>query len=242
MRGLIDTLRDALGTPRRKPAEAGSTQALVRRQLEIALEEMEAAQRQTLCNPMCARELAAAATVLGERDIAKRALRLLRSVPDKLFFLGAITNYELPKKVPASLRTIERGEALQAKYPPYSEEKLLETLHRLARTEKYIAMCLDGSMKAEMLAGASEMTISDICSILVALGRFDESRDIDRACGPVDTIHVGMVRAIELYRRGRHDEALLELNELESLPINGWTRITLALGFAGKSVLNYYIE
>jgi hypothetical protein len=203
---------------------------------------MEADQRKTLCNPMCARELAAVATVLGERDIAKRALRLLRSVPDKLFFLGAITNYELPKKVPASLRTIERGEVLEAKYPPYSEGKLLETLHCLAKTEKDIAMCLDGSVNAERLAGATETTISDICSILVALGRFDESNDIERNCGAPDASHLRMVRVIELYRRGRHDEAVALLDALETLPLTGWTRITLALGLGGRDVLYHYIE
>src|SRR5580704_16656762 len=84
----------------------------VTRLLDAALCEVNEEAKAGRYNTMCIRALANAAAVLGQNEIAGRAVQLLRAAPPDAFWAGMITNFELPKVVPERMRSLDSPEGL----------------------------------------------------------------------------------------------------------------------------------
>jgi hypothetical protein len=78
--------------------------------------------------------------------------------------------------------------------------------------------------------------LEEVGDTLAVLGEFDEALSIarDPALDKFRQRGVLFVLVIELFRRGRVEEAGAILGELESQGLGPWERIHLTLGFAGR--------
>jgi hypothetical protein len=217
------------------PADIASTK-LVRNHLETGIAELEREARAGRYNTLCIRALGSAASVLGQREIADRAVRLLRAAPDRAFWAGMITNIELPATVPERMRTVEAVAELETRHPLYQEEELVGRIRLSAATERHFALCLEGRFQEARTLAGSGVRLEEVGDTLAVLGEFDAARNIasDLALEPSRQRGVRFVLVIELFRRGRVQEAGALLADLESAGIGVWERVHLALGFSGR--------
>jgi hypothetical protein len=217
------------------PSDTASAR-LVRSHLEAGIAELERDARDGRYNTLCIRALGSAAKVLDQNEIADRAFRLLRAAPDGAFWAGMITNIELPETVPGRMRTVDPPAELEGRHPPYRADELVERIRSCASTEKHFALCLEGRfLEARALAG-SGVRLEEVGETLAVLGEFDAARSVasDPGLEALRQRGVRFVLVIELFRRGRLDEAGALLAELESAGLGAWERVHLALGFAGR--------
>ncbi len=127
---------------------------LVRSHLEAGIVELERDASEGRYNTMCIRAFGSAAKVLGQPEIADRALRFLHAAPDGAFLAGLLTNIELPETAPEWIRTLEPLAELEDRHPPYRQDELVERLRSDASSEKHLALCLEGRFQeARALAG-----------------------------------------------------------------------------------------
>jgi hypothetical protein len=209
---------------------------LVRSHLETGIEELERDASEGRYNTLCIRALGSAARVLGQHAVADRAVRLLRAVPDRAFWAGAITNVELPATVPERMRTVAPLVELEARHPPFRTAEIVERIRSCAATEKHFALCLDGRFQEARALAGSGVRLEEVGDTLAVLGEFDAARSVasDPALEAFRQQGVRFVLVIELFRRGRVDEAGALLAELESAGLGAWERVHLALGFADR--------
>jgi hypothetical protein len=217
------------------PADTASTR-LAQNHLEAGLAELERDAGAGRYNTMCIRALGSAASVLGQHEIAARAVRLLRAAPDEAFWAGMITNIELPATVPERMRTIGPASELEDHHPPYREEELVGRIRSCAETEEHFALCLEGRFQEARALAGSGIRLEEVGDTLAVLGEFDVARSIasDPALEPFRQQGVRFVLLIELYRRGRLEEAGTLLAEVESSGLGTWGRVHLALGVGGR--------
>jgi hypothetical protein len=118
-----------------------------------------------------------------------------------------ITNLELPKTVPLTMRSVASPQKLEQMNPPYHEEVIMNRIQSSATTQEHFA-----------------------------LGDFDSTLSIarDSKLPPFRQKLVLVVLVIEMFRRGQFEGARELLAELESRGLGAWDRITLALGFVGR--------
>lgn len=217
------------------PSDTASAR-LVKSHLEAGIAALERDASEGRYNPLCIRALGSAAKVLGQHQVADRAVRLLRAAPDRAFWAGMITNMELPETVPERMRTLEPPAELEYRHPPYRADELVKRIRSSALTEKHFALCLEGrSQEARTLAG-SGVRLEEVGQALAVLGEFDAARRVasDPTLEAFRQRGVQFVLVIELFRRGRMDEAGALLAELEPAGLGAWERVHLALGFAGR--------
>jgi hypothetical protein len=209
---------------------------LVRSHLQAGIEELERAASKGRYNTMCIGALGSAAKVLGQDAVADRAVRLLSAAPNAAFWAGAITNVELPATVPERMRTIDPADVLEKRHPPYHADELIERIRSCASTEKHFALCLGGRFQEARALAGSGIRLEEVGNALAVLGEIDAARRV--ASDPtLETFRrrgVRFVLVIELFRRGRVDEATSLLAEFESAGLGAWERVHLALGFAGR--------
>jgi hypothetical protein len=215
---------------------------LVRSHLEAGIAQLEREAGDRRYNTLCIRALGSAAKVLGCQEIADRAVRLLRDAPDRAFWAGMITNIELPATVPERMRTLDSVAQLEDRHPLYREDELLRRIQSCAETEKHIALCLEGRFQEARALVGSGVRLEEIGDTLAILGEFDAARSIasDPALEPLRQQGVRLVLVIELFRRGRVEEAGALLAELESAGLGAWEPIHLALGVAGREPWGEY--
>lgn len=209
---------------------------LARSHLEAGIEELERAASEGRYNTLCIRALGSAAIVLGQHAVADRAARLLRSAPDGAFWAGAITNVEPPAMVPERMRTLGPTQLFEVRHPPYRAEELIEEIRSWGATEKYIALCLEGRFQEARAVAGSGRRLEEVGDTLAVLGEFDAAQSVasDPALEAFRRQGVRFVLVIELFRRGRADEASALLAEFESRGLDVWSRIHLALAFGGR--------
>jgi hypothetical protein len=209
---------------------------LVRSHLQAGIEELERAASEGRYNTMCIRALGSAAKVLGQDAVADRAARLLRAAPDGAFWAGAITNVELPATVPERMRTMDLPEVLEKRHPAYHADELVERIRSCAATEKHFALCLEGRFQEARALAGSGVRLEEVGDALAVLGEIDAARSVasDPALEAFRQRGVRFVLVIELFRRGRLDEAGALLAEFESAGLGAWERVHLALGFADR--------
>lgn len=188
-------------------------------------------------NTLCLRAAGGVATVLGEYEVVERAIQLLSEAPDGAFWAGMITNIQLPETLPERMRTIGPIKELEEQYPQYSEDKLVGRVQSYATCQKYLALCLEGLLQEARVLASSGLQFEEMGAALALLGEFDAASSIasDPNLESFRQRGIKFVLVIELFRRGRIEEATRFLSELESDEgINAWDRIHLALGFAGR--------
>lgn len=210
--------------------------ALVTSHLQAGMEELERAARDGRYNTMCIRALGTAATVLGQDAVADRAARLLRAAPDGAFWAGTITNIELPAMVPDRMRTIDPPEVLEKRHPPYHPDELVERIRSCAATEEHFALCLEGRFQEARALTGSGVRLEEVGDALAVLGEFAAAWSVatDPDLEAFRQRGVKFVLLIELFRRGRRDEAGQLSSEFEAAGLGAWERVHLALGFAGR--------
>jgi hypothetical protein len=147
-----------------------------------------------------------------------------------------ITNIEFPRTVPEELRTVDSTEKLEEHHPVYIEEDLLRQIRSSAEAEEHFALCLEGRFQEACATAGSGVRLEEVGDTLAVLGNFDEALSIarDPALERFRQRGVLLVLQIELFRRGRIEEADALLVELGSEGLGSWDRIHLALGFAGR--------
>jgi hypothetical protein len=146
------------------------------------------------------------------------------------------TNIELPATVPERMRTIEPIAVLEDRHPPCREHELIGRIRSCAVTEQHLALCLEGRFpEARAFAGAG-LRLEEVGETLAVMGEFDMAQSVasDSALEPFRQRGVRFVLVIELFRRGRVEEAFAQLAELEASGLGVWERIHLTLGFAGR--------
>lgn len=212
------------------------TSGLVDSLLQAGIEELERAARKGSYNTLAIRALGSAAKVLRREAIANRAVTLLRAAPDEMFGAGALTNIELPAGAPERMRALGDLEALEKRHPPYRADVLVERIRSYAAREQHFALCLEGRFREAELLARSGVRLEEVAETLAVLGEFDAARRIasDPALEAVRQRGVLLVLVIEMFRRGRVDEARLLREELESVGLSVWERVHLALAFAGR--------
>jgi hypothetical protein len=207
---------------------------LVRNNLEAGIHELERFASEGRYNTMCIRALGNAAKVLGQHAVADRAFQLLRAAPDGAFSAGMITNVELPATVPEWMRAAAPLAELEERHPPYCADRIVERIRSCAKTQKHLALCLDGRFdEARALAGGVEL--EEVGDTLAVLGEWDVARSIasDPALEAFRQRGIQLVLVVELFRRRRVEEAGALLVELESAGLGAWDRVHLALGLGG---------
>jgi hypothetical protein len=209
---------------------------LANSQLETGIDQLERDAGGGRYNTLCIRALGSAAMLLGQQDIASRAIRLLHDAPEGAFWAGAITNIELPETVPDKMRTIDSPEGLERSFPPYREENIVARIQSDAREEEHFALCLEGRFQEARSRSGSGRRLEEVGETLAVLGEFDEALNIshDPALDDFRRRGVRFVLVIELFRRGRVEESGAILAELESVGLGLRERVQLALGFAGR--------
>lgn len=207
-----------------------------RSHLESSIGELEKDAEEGRYNTMCIRALACAGAVLGQNDVAERAIRLLGVAPDEAFWGGMITNFELPKTVPEWWRMVDTPEKLEQQHPPYREENIVDRVRSYASTEEHFALCLAGRFQEARSKAKSGVQLEEVGATLAVLGQFDAALSVARDA-TLETFRqrgVLFVLAIELFRCGRIEEGGAMLAELKPASIGAWERIHLALGLAGR--------
>jgi hypothetical protein len=191
---------------------------------------------------MCIRAAGGAAMLLDHLDLADRAQRLLRAVPDEAFSSGAITNIRFPAAAPDRVRSIEAIETLESSHPRVSHADLMAGVRRCGETEEHVAMCLSGRT-GEARAGAnSSLAVEEIGATLAVLGEFGAAADVVRSPA-LDVGHrkgLMIVLAIELVRRDRIDAAKEIVSELAAGESDPWSDVHLALGLGGRTPWSGY--
>src|SRR5262245_23443031 len=205
---------------------------LVRSHLEAGIAELEREAGEGRYNTPCIRALGRAAKVLGQHAVADRAAQLLRAAPDGAFWAGMITNIELPATVPERMRTVEPAAELEDRHPPYREDRLLGRIRSTCATERQFALCRAGWIQEA--GDVSGVRLEEVGDTLAVLGEFEAARCVasNPALEPFRRRGVLFVLVIELFRRGRVEEAGALLAELESAGLGAWDRVHLVLGFA----------
>ena len=134
------------------------------------------------------------------------------------------------------MRTVDPAEDSERHHPPYREDELVDRIRSCAATEKHFALCLDGQFHEARAVAVSGVRLEEVGDTLAVLGEFEAARSVagDPALEPWRQQGVRLVLLIELFRRGRVDEAGALLAELESTGLGAWGRVHLALGFAGR--------
>jgi hypothetical protein len=152
------------------------------------------------------------------------------------FWELAITNPELTATVLERQRTFAPSVELEARHPPYRGEKILDRIRSYAAVEEHLGLCLDGRLQEARAVAESGVQLEDVGRTLGVLGEFDMARSVasDPALQGFRQQGVRLVLVIELFRRGRVDEAGSLLAELESAGLGAWERVHLALGLAGR--------
>jgi hypothetical protein len=120
-----------------------------------------------------------------------------------------ITNIDLPTTVPERMRTVEPTAELEDRHPRYREDELLGRIRSCAATEKHFALCLEGRLQEARALAGSGVRLEEVGETLAVLGEFDAARSIagDPALEPFRRQGVRLVLVIELFRRGRVEEA-----------------------------------
>jgi hypothetical protein len=209
---------------------------LLRRHLEAGIGELERDASEGRYNTLYIRALGNAAKALGQHAVADRAARLLRAAPDGAFWAGVVTNVELPATVPEQMREVAPPAALEERHPPYRAEEIVERIRSCASSEKHFALCLEGRFQEARALARSGVRLEEVGDTLAVLGEFDAARSVasDPALEAFRQRGVRFVLVIELFRRGRVDEAGALLAELDSAGLGAWERVHLAFGFAGR--------
>jgi hypothetical protein len=186
--------------------------------LEVGIEELERAAEQGRYNTMCIRALASAAMVLGQQDVLRRSLQLLKTAPDEAFWAGMITNIALPKTVPERMRTVDTLERLEKEHPIYSEDKTLSRIRSIAETESHLAICLEGDYQEARSAAKTGLQHEEAGQTYAILGKFDDALSVarDPTLEKFRQRGVLFVVVIEMFRCGRIQDAVAILTELES--------------------------
>lgn len=234
LEGLIQDLKSPLPIRQRSVTHLAKSRA--RRYLEASVEELEGKAKDNQYNIFEVRLLANAATVLQQTDIAHRALALLRKVPDGVFWAGMITNFELPKNVPESLRTADSPQQLERQFPCYVEHDIADRTRMSAKTEDHLRLCLEGNVARAFAIAKTELQLEEVCETLAILGDFDAALNVARAPTFPDSRRRGVlvVIAIELFRRGRIEEFEKILAILEKPRLGVSEYAYLALGLSGR--------
>lgn len=209
---------------------------LARRHLEAGVGELERDAKAARYNTLCIRALAHAAAVLGQNDLAGRAIRLLRAAPGGAFWTGIITSFRLPKTVPEGMRTLDPPEKLEQRHPPYREAEIVWRVRSAATTQEHFALCLAGRFQEARSRAGSGVRLEEVGDTLAVLGEFDAALSVarDPALEEFRRRGVLFVLVIELFRRGRFEEAETILEELGAANLGAWERIQLALGLGGR--------
>jgi hypothetical protein len=210
--------------------------ALIDRQFEEAIGEVERAAAENRHNTFCIRTLADASKLLRRTDVSARAEKLLRNAPDAAFFAGMMSNVELPKSAPEGLRRTESLAKLEEQHPPYQEEKVLQQIRVSAKSGEHIALCLNDQADEARAVAQEGLPLEDVGQTCAFLGKFDIALTIARDSALTDSRQKGvlLVLVIELFRRAQFDAAKSVLTELEGRNPSAYDRIHLALGFGGK--------
>lgn len=209
---------------------------LIDQQLSASILQLELNAKTGGLNMFSARNLADAARLLEREAIATRASRLLAEAPDEAFFAGAITNIDLPSKIPDAFRSVAPLERLEAKHPQYVEAEMRRRIEQNAETEEHFALCLKGRWQEARASAKEGVRLEEVGDTLAVLGQFDEALEISRD-GALERFRqsgVLLVIAIELFRRGRLSESQAILDELGSSRFDAGIRVHLALAFAGR--------
>lgn len=217
------------------PSDAGSTR-LSKSLLEAAIKELEQEAGEGCFNTLCLRSVGSAALILGQQAIADRAHLLLRTAPDEALWAGAVTNMNFSAVVLERLRMAVTTSDVEERHPPCRVEEIIERIQSDSAREKHLALCLQGRFDEARDMARSGLCLEEVGEMLAVLGEFDAARRIaiDAGLEAFRQQGVEFVLVIELYRRGRVEEALSLLAVLESAGLGAWSRVHLALGFAGR--------
>jgi hypothetical protein len=215
---------------------------LARQHLEASASNLETEANKVRYNTFDIRALASAAAILGQSDIAERALALLQTAPDASFWAGAITNVELPKIVPERLRTLGTPEQLEKQHPKYCQQRIVERICSCLATDEHLLLCVEGRIEEARSKAHPGLQLEEVAATLAVLGEFDAALSIARGqlLEAFRRRNVTLVLVIEFYRRGRIGDSEAILAELESAGLGACERIHLALGFAGREPWDGY--
>ena len=210
-----------------------SPEHLVRSLLEISIAQVEA--QGTSANIFTLRKLAEAATVLGNQNIAARAVKILRAIPDSHFAHGLIRNFELPADFADRRRAIDSLDQLDKSIPVFSEDSLRQIIQNYVENDEKYALCLRGRT-AQAIAMSEGFDLEFVGETLAILGDFDSALHVARDPRLESERQKGvlLVLVIETFRKRRFDlfEPLFADMEAAGIYADGGT--ILALGFAGR--------
>ncbi len=221
----------------------GASSDLSREQLKAGIEELERDAAAGRRNTGCMRALGGAARLLGCDDIADRAAQLLAEAPVEAFWAGWITNIEITEEATNRLRTLGSREELERRHPPYNVDRIVQRIRsNAAEHEEHLVPCLDGRVEDARRFAGSGVRLEEVGDLLAVLGEFDAARSVadDQALEPFRQQGVRFVLLIELFRRGRVEEASELLAGLTAAGLGAWRRVHLALGFALREAWGGY--
>jgi hypothetical protein len=217
-------------------SQKNNANQLIEIQLLSCISQLELAASSGQLNTLCARKLANVASLLNQQEVVRRACHLLAAAPDGAFYAGILTNVKLPKTPPKSLRTIDPIDKIESAHPPFSEVDLIRSISLASETSEHLAFCLAGRFQEAKSTAKAGLDLEEVGDTLAILQQFETAFEIarDPALDEFRRSGVLLVLMIELFRSGRVEESLAILADFESTGIDGWTRIQLALGFAGR--------
>ncbi len=176
-----------------------------------------------------------AAILLGLDGPAARLDAILKPLTVADSLKGAIINFKITPDMrtkPLPRRTMEE---LERAYPPFPSSYAADLL---SKGGVHLQPCLERNYEQAMAKATCELDEVEVCFAQALLGDFEAARaSVQRF--PNRNRDMSLVLAIELYRRGRIDEAdkiAAALLDQEST----WTPTHIALGVSGRVPWPHY--
>jgi hypothetical protein len=150
-----------------------------------------------------------ASALLGFDSYALSCESVLRSLPDRNFSDGMISNFPLLKKPAPALRQIAPLERLASDHPPLTNESIAEYIRKNGDSQQHLRLACDRLYSDAFAACKSELDTEETAAAQAVLG------DIDAALASAESVvtpdfradNVRFICTIELFRRERWDNA-----------------------------------
>ena len=172
------------------------------------------------------------ARLLGREDIAQRCIKMLGDAPEASFWNGILTNIALPDIVPLEMRSLPSPTELDDAFPPYSDSHVVAFIRQNAESERHLSLALERRYKEAFDQATSDVQVQEIALTQAVLG--DMEAAMDSAASRVSSEHrqfgVLFVLTVELFRRGRVEEAQRQLAALDTARLNAWSAGAVGIG------------
>jgi len=183
------------------------------------------------CNTLVAKYAGNASLILGFDDLADRYLHLILDVTPDRYWAGVLTN--LPRdEVPVAAKKLDDLADINRQHPIFCDNYIETVVNKFC---PHLLPCLSGDYETALSSADSQLMTEEIILIQVMRGEIELAMSsISRLSEQWRKDGVHFVTAIELHRKGRHEEAEQTLKVLGDDFFDDWGLAQMALGISNR--------